>query len=195
MADDAGALLTWARATAARYLDAPEFQDRRWRHVQAAGAKAETIAGAFGSDGELLSASVWVHDIGYAKELQQTGFHPLDGGRCLDSLGADRRLSSLVANHSGAALEAELRGLVAEMQPFPDDADAVRDALWAVDMTTSPVGEPVDFGTRLREITERYGPDHTVPRAISASADEIRAAIRRTVARTRAVGIEVEFGE
>lgn len=195
MADEPGALLIWARRLAARYLDAPEFRERRWRHVQAAGAKAEILSKAFGGDGALLAASAWVHDIGYAPELRQTGFHPIDGGRCLDSLGANRRLSALVANHSGAALEAELRGLIPEMQAFPDDADAVRDALWAVDMTTSPVGEPVDFGERLREITKRYGPEHTVPRAISASASEIRAAIRRTQARARAAGLDIELGE
>jgi hypothetical protein len=60
-------------------------------------------------------------------------------------------------------------------------------------MTTSPVGEPVDFEERLREITERYGPEHTVPRAIAAAGDEIRAAIRRTRARAKAYGIEVDF--
>lgn len=161
--------------------------------MRAVGGKAERLASAYAGDSLVLVASAWLHDIGYSPELQRTGFHPIDGARCLDSLGAPARLSALVANHSGAALEAELRGLQEEMQRYPDDADAVRDALWACDMTTSPVGEPVDFGERLREITERYGPDHTVPRAIAAAGDEIRAAIKRTRLRARAYGIEVDF--
>jgi putative nucleotidyltransferase with HDIG domain len=186
-------LLHWARTTAATFLDVPEFRERRWRHVQAVGAKADLLAPAFEADGSLLAASAWLHDIGYAQVLQKTGFHPIDGARCLDQQGAPARLSALVANHSGAALEADLRGLREEMARYPDDADAVRDALWTCDMTTSPVGEPVDFEERLREITERYGPEHTVPRAIAAAGDEIRAAIRRTRARAKAYGIEVDF--
>lgn len=126
-------LVRWARSEAARYLDVPEFRMKRWRHVQAVGAKAEQLAAAYTVDGKLLAASAWLHDIGYSPELQRTGFHPIDGARCLDSMGASPRLSALVANHSGAALEAQLRGLQEEMQRYPDDADAVRDALWACD--------------------------------------------------------------
>lgn len=195
MKDYAGpsGLVPWSRSLAATYLQIPEFEDRRWRHVQAVGAKAEHIAAAFGADGAMVIASAWLHDIGYAPSVKRTGFHPIDGAMRLDELGADARLSGLVANHSGAALEAELRVLQEEMRRYPDDADAVRDALWACDMTTSPVGEEVDFEERLREITERYGADHTVPRAIAAAGDEIRAAIRRTRGRVRAAGIEVSF--
>lgn len=189
--ENVGPLLLWARHQAATYLDVPQFRGTRWRHVQAVGAKAELLAPAFGADGNLLAASAWLHDIGYAQPLQQTGFHPIDGARYLDQQGAEPRLSALVANHSGAAIEAVPRGLCEGMAAYPDDADAVRDALWACDMTTSPIGEPVDFEARLREITERYGPDHTVSRAIAAAGDEIRGAIRRTRARAKAHGIEV----
>lgn len=44
-------------------------------------------------------------------------------------------------------------------------------------MTTSPVGQPVKFDDRLAETRERYGPEHTVPRSISAAAGEIRTAM------------------
>jgi HD superfamily phosphodiesterase len=71
----------WARETAARWLDVPEFRERRWRHVRAVGVKAELLAPAFGVDGPLLSASAWLHDIGYAPPIQQTGFHPIGGAR------------------------------------------------------------------------------------------------------------------
>ena len=186
-------IVVWARETAARWLDVPEFRDRRWRHVQAVGAKAELLAPAFGPDGAVLSASAWLHDIGYAAPLQETGFHPIDGARELNREGFDSRIAQLVANHSGACVEARLRGLVSEMSVYPDDADAVRDALWTCDMTTSPVGEPIDFEDRLAEIKQRYGLSHTVPRAVEESGNEIRAAIARTRTRALSQGISVDF--
>jgi hypothetical protein len=36
----------------------------------------------------LLVAAAWLHDIGYAADLRETGFHPLDGARhCAPSAG------------------------------------------------------------------------------------------------------------
>ncbi|WP_239153868.1 HD domain-containing protein [Virgisporangium aliadipatigenens] len=154
---------------------------RRWKHVQAVAAKAEGLRPALGDDADLLVTAAWLHDVGYSSELQVTGFHPLDGARYLSQLGADMRLSGLVGNHSGAAVEAQLRGLAAEMAEFPDEGSLARDGVWYCDMTTSPVGEPVSFDERLAEIKKRYGLEHTVPRAIEASAPEIRRAIRRVL--------------
>jgi hypothetical protein len=153
---------------------------RRWGHVQAVGAKAEALGPAFGDEAELLAMAAWLHDIGYVRSLQDTGFHPLDGARYLRRLGVGDRLCSLVANHSGALAEACFRGLADEMADFPDDCSDVRDAVWYCDMTTSPVGTPMVFNDRLAEIRSRYGPDHTVPKGIAAAANEIRAAVRRT---------------
>jgi hypothetical protein len=183
----------WAVDVATRFLDVPEFRDRRWKHVQAVGGLAEAIAPAFGEDGPLLVASAWLHDIGYAPQLQRSGFHPLDGAWHLDECKVGKRLSGLVANHSAAADEAVLRGLMIEMEAFPDEAGAVRDALWACDMTTSPVGERVDFGERLREITARYGAEHTLTRALRGAAGEILDAIERTRVRVAGQGIDVDF--
>jgi hypothetical protein len=132
-----------------------------------------------GRDGDLLVMAAWLHDIGYAPELQRSSFHPLDGAWYLRKVGASLRLCGLVANHSGAAVEARLRDVASDLAEFPDERSLARDALWCCDMTTSPVGEPVSFSVRLEEIRERYGADHTVPRAIAAAADEIRAAIDR----------------
>ncbi len=157
---------TWAQRLARRHLDVPAFHDARWPHVQAVAAKAARLAPAYGSEGELPVAAAWLHDIGYAPELATTGFHPLDGGRYVRSLGA-LRLAGLIAHHSGAALEARLRGLTDQLAEFPDEGGPIRDALWACDMTTSPVGKPVAFDGRLAEIVQRYGAGHTVPRAIS----------------------------
>lgn len=183
----------WWRSLAAELLDLPEFRTSRWRHVQAVGHKAELLAPALGCDGETLVAVAWLHDIGYSPAVVRCGFHPIDGADELLRRGVSERLAALVANHSGAALEAPMRGLADDMSRFRDEKGPIRDALWTCDMTTSPVGAPVDFEERLREIKERYGPGHTVPRAIEAAGDEIRACIRRTRERARAAGIEADF--
>lgn len=173
-------IATWARDLAEAHMSGT--LGRRWQHVQAVAAKAESLGPAAGLEHELLVATAWLHDIGYAPELVRTGFHPIDGAWFLRSAGVDGRLCALVANHSGAAVEAELRGLSAKMAEFPDEPTLVRDALWCCDMTTGPSGEPMTFDERLAEIRVRYGEEHTVPRAIGASGDEIRAAIDRVSA-------------
>ena len=183
----------WWSATAAEFLAVPEFQDRRWVHVQKVGAKAELIAPALGDEDELLVADAWLHDIGYSRLLARTMFHPIDGAEELLRRGVEPRLAALVAHHSGAALEATLRDLDVDMRQFTDEEGPVRDALWTCDMTTSPVGRPVSFNERLMEIKQRYGEEHTVPRAIEAAGDEIRACICRTRERAHAAGIAIDL--
>lgn len=85
----------------------------------------------------------------------------------------------------------ELRGLAEFMREFPDDRSAVRDAVWYCDMTTSPVGVPVTFDERLAEIRERYGPDHTVPRGITAASEEIRQAVRNVETLASRAGVRL----
>ena len=94
-----------------------------------------------GSDDTLVCAA-WLHDIGYAPAMAATGFHPLDGARFLAAARVSQRLVGLVAHHSCAVLEAELRGLSAELAEFDDEPGTIRDALWYCDITTSPDGEP-----------------------------------------------------
>jgi putative nucleotidyltransferase with HDIG domain len=161
----------------------------RWAHVQAVAAKAESLRQMMGDDADLLVVAAWLHDIGYAPDVQDTRFHPLDGARYLRNLDADPRICGLVANHSGAKYEAELRGLAGELSEFPDEDSLARDGVWYCDMTTSPVGLPVTFDARLAEICQRYGTDHSVPRAIGAASDEIRAAIDRVLGRSGALGV------
>lgn len=180
----------WARNLAEARM--AESLAKRWRHVQAVAAKAEKLRPALGAEADVMIASAWLHDVGYAPEVIDTGFHPIDGARYLRMLGTAPRICCLVANHSGAVLEAELRDLSAEQSEFPDETSLVRDALWFCDMTTSPVGEPVTFDERLAELIERYGPDHIVPRAISASGPEIGSAIARISSRASECGIALD---
>ena len=107
--------------------------------------------------------------LGMRRMLRTRGL-TLDGARYLVSLGAPARVVNLVARHSYAIREAELRGLGRRLAAFPDECGAVRDALWYCDLTTSPDGEPVRAGDRIAEIKQRYGVGHIVTRFITDGA-------------------------
>ena len=169
-------LTSWARSTAERHL---EPLGRRWDHVQAVGAAAERIAGAFGEDGETLICAAYLHDIGYAPEIAATGFHPLDGGRYVRSQGHER-LARLVAHHSGARIEAELRGIEGYCDEFPFEDGPLDHALTFCDLTTGPDGTPVSLSWRVQEIGERYGRDAVTARAILAGVPEFERACQLT---------------
>jgi len=118
--------------------------------------------------------AAWLHDIGYAPDLVETGFHPVDGARYLRRLRIDESVVSLVAYHSCAPIEAKVRGLDADLASefAPGDA-TLSDALLYCDMTTGPDGDYVRPAERLVEIRGRYGPDHEVTRFIELAAPEI----------------------
>lgn len=146
----------WARMTGGRRL-AP--LGRRWVHNQAVGQRAAEVGEALtlgSSDRELLVAAAYLHDVGYDPELAVTGFHPLDGARWLRNLG-DERLASLVAHHSGAVGEAQLRGLAEDMRQFPNEGGIVTAALWYCDLTTGPGGESMTPRERLADVEARHG--------------------------------------
>jgi putative nucleotidyltransferase with HDIG domain len=157
-----------------------EALPRRWKHVQGVATKAHRAAASLSLIREVLVSAAWLHDIGYAPDVVDTGFHPLDGARYLAGLGVPERVVNLVARHSNAILEAELRGIGDLVAVFPDECGAVRDALWYCDLTTSPDGQPVSASDRVAEIKERYGPGHIVTRFISDGAPELLAAVERT---------------
>jgi putative nucleotidyltransferase with HDIG domain len=156
----------------------------RWLHTQAVAARAVEASEALPEDErDLLVAAAWLHDIGYAPELRDTGFHPLDGARHLASLGAPDRLVRLVAHHSGAVYEAEQRGLSAELAVYEREDSPVLDALIFADMTTGPAGQRFDFDRRIDEILVRYEPGSEVHNAISKARPYLGAAVERTLAR------------
>ncbi|GAB3577800.1 hypothetical protein GCM10027445_44070 [Amycolatopsis endophytica] len=172
-------LRTWAWFTAKRLLE--RELPRRWAHTRGVASTAARIAPLLPlADRQILIASAWLHDIGYAEDLIDTGFHQLDGARFLRREGIPVRVCALVAHHAGAAAVAELRGLAPQLAEFDDERSAVRDALWYSDMTTSPDGDPVVFADRMREIRSRRGPDDPVVRALDVNGDERAAAVRRT---------------
>lgn len=182
-------LVTWARRTAQKHLS--DSLPRRWAHVQGVGVRARQAAPLFDAEEqEILVAAALLHDVGYAPHLATTGFHPLDGARFLARVGAPARLCSLVAHHSCAYKEAELRGLAAVLTEWTDEATALRDALWWADMSTTPGGEPTKVHDRIEEIQKRYGPEDLVTFFARQARPELVAAVERTEERLREIGID-----
>lgn len=150
----------------------------------AAAVVAESLDQA---DADLVVSAAWLHDIGYAPELVDTGFHPLDGARYLRALGAPDRLSSLVANHTNARAEAAARGLGdALANEFPAEVSPLADALTFADVTTGPTGLPVTVEERIAEVLDRYEPGHVVHESIREAAPKLIATVRRVEARVAA---------
>lgn len=142
-----------------------------------------------GDGGDVLEASAWAHDIGYAPDVAVTGFHPLDGARYLRRAGASERIVALVALHSAAASEAEAFGVAHELGEFKDERTLTRDLLWYLDMTTGPDGTVVSFEDRMAEVRERYPEDHYVIRALDDGMPERVAAVERAEAWLVSVGL------
>jgi predicted hydrolase (HD superfamily) len=146
---------------------------RRWRHVRSVARRARWAAKRLSLSDDLVAAA-WLHDIGYAPELVETGFHPLDGARYLRRVGLNGQVVSLVAYHSCAQIEADVRGLGSELAAEFCPADSLlTEALLYCDMTTGPDGDYVRPADRLVEIRGRYGPDHEVTRFVELAASEL----------------------
>ncbi|WP_433457759.1 HD domain-containing protein [Micromonospora sp. CA-248212] len=174
-----------AATTSQRYLQVA--LPRRWLHVRAVAARAEGLAHLVGDDTELLTAAAWLHDIGYAPGIADTGFHALDGARWLQRHGFGDRIAALVAHHSCAVHEADERGLgQALASEFPREETAVSDALWYADMTTGPDGQDLTVDERLAEIRQRYGPDDVVTRFWQKAEPMLREVVDRTQCRLSA---------
>ncbi|MEV7964745.1 HD domain-containing protein [Sphaerisporangium sp. NPDC088356] len=108
----------WASERAERQLR--ESLPRRWEHTKGIALRAGQLGPLAGDSAGVLQAAAYLHDIGYSPSLVRTEFHPLDGARYLRTLDVDDRVTRLVANHSIALLEAEERGLRAELaSEFP----------------------------------------------------------------------------
>lgn len=116
----------------------------------------------------MLVAAAWLHDIGYAERLDRTDFHPLDGAECLRELG-EERLARVVANHGGAAEEAELGGLAVRIAAFRPESSLLSRALDYCDLTVGPDGKAMSPAERLADVEARYGAEHVVTRGMLAA--------------------------
>jgi anti-anti-sigma regulatory factor len=160
----------------------------RWRHTVGVAARAEEIVDTLpaAADAGALVAAAWLHDIGYAEQVRDTGFHPLDGGLHLRGLGWPDRVACLVAHHSEAMCVAEVRGLADRLAQFPREDTAVADALTYADQTVGPNGRAMELDERLADMLRRHGPESPNARAHPGRAPRLRAAVRRVQSRQRA---------
>jgi hypothetical protein len=178
---------------AARWLAEDLLADAlpgRWSHVAGVADTACRLAGLLEPDSaEVVTAAAWLHDIGYARDLVITGFHPIDGAAYLARGGMPfpSTVIGLVAHHSGAAFEAAERGVenLLNLYPAPDAVELA--ILSCADLCTGPDGGPVDPADRIAEVLTRYPPDNPVHRAIARSAPLLLAQARLVLAAAEAM--------
>ncbi|HEX6513358.1 MAG TPA: HD domain-containing protein [Chloroflexota bacterium] len=123
----------------------------------------------------LATVAAYLHDVGYSAQLRQTGFHPIDGGRYLRSIGWDA-LVPFVAHHSQAFIQAELLGL--SLAEFRHVRGIVQDLVDYSDVRTGPVGQRMTPDERLAEIVERHQGD-TSALAVPRRRPYVQALVRR----------------
>jgi hypothetical protein len=149
-------LIANARALARALLrkGSPE----RWLHTQGVANRAAELAVTVSvDDRRVLIAAAWLHDIGYALALQETGFHPLDGALYLQMQGWDGRLAALVGHHSGARFAPAEDAFASVMTEFDFEDGPVSDALTYADLTVDPHGRRMTVPYRIVEAIECIG--------------------------------------
>jgi hypothetical protein len=180
--------IDWAIEQATSFL--PPLGNR-WLHVQGVVARAHEVGQIFDEDEKAcLIAAAYLHDIGYAPALQKTGFHPIDGAYYLRSQGQER-LASLIAYHSEAQFEAQLRGLTSELAIFPREQSVVADALTYCDITTSPIGQSISLQERIDGILSRYDRQDIVVQAMYQAMPTWARIVRRMQRSLRERGLEI----
>jgi hypothetical protein len=153
----------------------------RWLHVQGVVERACWVSRVFEEEDQLyLIAAAYLHDIGYAPSLKKTGFHPLDGANYVMQYFGNERLTSLVAHHSEAQFEAQLRGYDCALDAFPREHSTVADALTYCDMTTSPTGSNISFQERISEILNRYSEKDIVALSIRQATPSLSLDVEHT---------------
>jgi hypothetical protein len=165
----------------------------RWRHTVGVARRAEAVTVTVaGDDADMLVASAWLHDVGYAADLRDSGFHPLDGARYLNAAEWSMRLTGLVAHHSEALTTARVRGCADALSTFSKEQSPVADALTFADQTVGPDGRAMTLEDRMADMLRRHGPQS--PNAIAHPVREplLRAAVQR-VAQRLAVGTPSEM--
>ncbi len=97
----------------------------------------------------------------------------------MESFG-NERLASLVAHHSEATFEGQLRGYDLALDAFPREHSTVADALTYCDMTTSPTGSNISFQERISEILNRYSEKDIVAQSIRQATPSLSLDVERT---------------
>lgn len=166
--------LVWAERTATELLSPLKA---RWRHTLRVVERARLFRDVLDREElDVLLAASYLHDVGYAPELAESGFHPLDGARFVREAGHERR-AGLVAHHSASDAEAEERGFADELVEFPAEDSLIGPALTYCDLTTGPNGEEVGVLARLVELGDRLGEDDPTVRAVGRDGTRLAAVV------------------
>jgi putative nucleotidyltransferase with HDIG domain len=158
-----------------------EALPRRWAHTVGVAVTAEALARVLAPPASVddIVAAAWLHDIGYAPDLVDTGFHPIDGARHAQEQEFPPQVVNLIAHHTGAVFEAHERSLREELARYRFPVDVVEPAILScADLRTGPDGKPVDPADRIAEVLQRYPAEHPVHRAIAKSAPLLVAQAR-----------------
>ena len=153
----------------------------RWQHTVGVAQRAAELADTLDEpmDADILVSAAWLHDIGYAPALRDTGFHPLDGARYLHRHGWPGRICGLVAHHSEAGCVAAIHHLGEQLAAFSREDSAVSDALACADQTVGPYGRRMSVDERLADMVRRHGPGSPNAVVHRRRAPLIRAAVQR----------------
>jgi len=162
-------LVEQARRLAQSHLEAtrPDV----WRHVQAVAAAAERLALRLDPPSrETVTAAAWLHDIGKAPLVRDTGFHALDGARLLSRSARPvwfpAEVIALVAHRTGARSEAVEHGLHRQLDKIGTPDPTQLALLSAADLICGPDGRVMTPSERIGDIRHRYSPGHPVHRSI-----------------------------
>ena len=128
-------------------------------------------------------------------QVQDTGFHPLDGARYLRSIGWSQTICNLVAHHSGARYVAKVLDLEKQVAQYRFTQDAVSDALTVADQTTGLLGEPVSLEQRMSDMLRRHGAGSANALAHPHREPYLRAAAARVTERLEHCGVYTELSE
>ncbi|MDR7166916.1 putative nucleotidyltransferase with HDIG domain [Nocardia kruczakiae] len=157
--------------------------EARRAHSIAVGRRMESLAGRLPSvlRADAIAAA-YLHDVGYGHP--DVGFHPVDGARLLRSRGYSAVVCHIVAFHTAAEVEADVRGLEPSMfEPFAlHDVPGLRiadDLMWWADLSVGPNGETMTVDQRLSEILSRYEAGSVVHTAITRAEPLLREAVQR----------------
>ena len=163
-------------------LLAPLTETRR-AHSIAVGRRMESYADclppALRAD---AIAAAYLHDVGYGHP--DIGFHPVDGARLLRSRGYSPVVCHIVAFHTAAEIEADVRGLdptIFESFALHDvpGLHIADDLMWRADLSVGPNGEAMTVDQRLSEILSRYEAGSVVHTAITRAEPRLREAVQR----------------
>jgi hypothetical protein len=138
---------------------------------------------------EAVTAAGVLHDVGYAYHLGRTGQHSIDGASYLAGTGVDDTIVCLVAFHTGADTEAEIRDLVDQLYQFSPLRDRrLHDVITYADLTTDAKGRPTTVEARFEDIRARHGAGSVTAQWLL----EAKPFLERSISRVEALLEEAE---